>query len=88
MAERPDRIPDRDYKRVKQRAPHELTPHMRQRIGPEGVAMELRRRAFLAMLARSKVMGERAEAEARGVAVVVDETRPDQYYWSAPYAGG
>jgi hypothetical protein len=64
---------------VVQKAPGGISPRFRQEFGLQ-MAQEYRRR-LEEEHARvyNRVAAERAEAVARGVSVVVDDTRPDHY---------
>jgi hypothetical protein len=76
-------IPPNNYM-VVQKAPGGIAPRIQlllyQRFGPEGLEAQRERENVRAELTRARVHAERVGAVARGVQVVVDETRPDHYH--------
>jgi hypothetical protein len=69
--------------RVVQKAPGGLPPLMQLQmlrdIGPQAIEEELSRRRVIADWSREKVQAERVAAIARGVHVVLEDSRPDFY---------
>jgi hypothetical protein len=65
---------------VIQKEPGGVSPCLQLTLGPEhGVQELLHRRLILDNRVYARVAAERAAAVARGVQVVVDDTRPDHY---------
>jgi hypothetical protein len=83
-----DRVCPRNV-RVIQKSQGGLSPRMQIQqmidLGPEEVQRRRENRDIAAWYTRTLVMRERAEAESRGVTVMVNETRPDHYCWAEVY---
>jgi hypothetical protein len=64
---------------VIQKAAGGMSPRLQLTLGPERVAVLLQQRAIADNEVYTQVTEERAAAVARGVQVVVDDTRADHY---------
>ena len=64
---------------VYQTVPGGLSPRLQLMLGPEGVEELLHRREIAKNRVYARVTAERAAAVARGVQVVVDDTKPEHY---------
>lgn len=71
-------------RKVYQKGPEGLPPRLRlsvlERFGPDALRQWEERQEEISDGVRARVEAERAEAVARGVQVVVDETKLDQYF--------
>ena len=65
--------------KVYQKGEGGLAPRLELRMGSESAGELRAQRAASAQHVYTRVQAERAEAAARGVQVVVDDTKPDSY---------